>query len=153
MSSSRVPPRHGRDVENVDDYITNLFQPIFINDSLTRLTSASTLAQKIKGGGRGVHDQAPSQPGFTPITNMTSPPPVMPGMMSPPPMLMPLFTPTGKNYKEKLLVSQGVGVYVGVFFSNQTCEKFPRAIIIPYNKEIIICKVAVWLLFVSSFVS
>lgn len=87
-----------RDVENVDDYITTLFQPIFVNDSLNRLTSASTLAQKIKGGGRGVHDQTSSQPGFTPIGNMTSPPPVMPTMISPPPMMMPLFTPTGKNF-------------------------------------------------------
>lgn len=82
-------------MENVDDYITNLFQPIFVNDSLNRLVNASTLAQKIKGGGQGVQDKSNSQPGFTPITNMTSPPTIMPGMMSPPPMMMPLFPPTG----------------------------------------------------------
>ncbi|KAL0278610.1 UNVERIFIED_CONTAM: hypothetical protein PYX00_000382 [Menopon gallinae] len=86
-----------REAENVEDYITNLFQPIFVNDSLNRLTSARTLAQTIKGGGRGVQNQSSGQPGFTPITNMTSPATVMPGMMSPTPMMMPLFTPTGLN--------------------------------------------------------
>lgn len=38
-------------MENVDDYITDLFKPIFVNASLQRLTTAVTLAGAIKGGG------------------------------------------------------------------------------------------------------
>ena len=38
-------------MENVDDYITDLFKPIFVNASLRRLTKATTLAGAIKGGG------------------------------------------------------------------------------------------------------
>ena len=38
-------------MENVDDYITDLFKPIFVNASLQRLTKAATLAGAIKGGG------------------------------------------------------------------------------------------------------
>jgi hypothetical protein len=38
-------------VESVDDYITDLFKPIFVNASLERLTKAATLAGAIKGGG------------------------------------------------------------------------------------------------------
>lgn len=37
--------------ENVDDYISDLFKPIFVNASLQRLTKAATLAGAIKGGG------------------------------------------------------------------------------------------------------
>ncbi|GAB0087709.1 unconventional myosin-XV [Sergentomyia squamirostris] len=36
---------------SVDDYITNLFQPIFINDSLRHLTEKAELVEAIKGGG------------------------------------------------------------------------------------------------------
>lgn len=36
---------------SVDDYITDLFQPIFINDSITHLTEKSELVDAIKGGG------------------------------------------------------------------------------------------------------
>lgn len=39
---------------NVDDYISDLFQPIFVNESLRRLTKADTLAVAIKGGGQGL---------------------------------------------------------------------------------------------------
>jgi hypothetical protein len=38
-------------MENVDDYITDLFKPIFVNASLQRLTKAVPLAGAIKGGG------------------------------------------------------------------------------------------------------
>ncbi|XP_021936980.1 unconventional myosin-XV-like isoform X3 [Zootermopsis nevadensis] len=88
---------HGRDqsMENVDDYITDLFKPIFVNASLQRLTTAVTLAGAIKGGGGMDSHQTPQSQttaafGFTPIANMTSPTPVMmSGMMSPPPMMVP----------------------------------------------------------------
>ncbi|KPI93117.1 Myosin-XV [Papilio xuthus] len=38
-------------VDSVDDYITNLFDPIFMNDSLKRLTDGEQLSGAIKGGG------------------------------------------------------------------------------------------------------
>lgn len=38
-------------VDSVDDYITNLFDPIFVNDSLKRLTDGEKLSGAIKGGG------------------------------------------------------------------------------------------------------
>jgi hypothetical protein len=38
-------------VENVDDYITDLFKQIYVNASLQCLTKATTLAGAIKGGG------------------------------------------------------------------------------------------------------
>ncbi|XP_063618998.1 unconventional myosin-XV [Cydia splendana] len=38
-------------VDSVDDYITNLFDPIFMNDSLKRLTDGEGLSGAIKGGG------------------------------------------------------------------------------------------------------
>lgn len=37
--------------DSVDDYITNLFDPIFMNDSLKRLTDGEGLSGAIKGGG------------------------------------------------------------------------------------------------------
>ncbi|GLH06473.1 Unconventional myosin IC [Gryllus bimaculatus] len=109
-SSIRHPKcRSPCNVENVDDYITDLFKPIFVNDSLRRLTKAETLADSIKGGGRGVggmetqqssaQNQSTAAFGFTPITSMTSPTPLMmSGMMSPPPMMMPtipMYNPAG----------------------------------------------------------
>lgn len=38
-------------VDSVDDYISNLFDPIFMNDSLKRLTDGEGLSGAIKGGG------------------------------------------------------------------------------------------------------
>ncbi|KAG4077223.1 hypothetical protein HA402_005278 [Bradysia odoriphaga] len=40
---------------SLDEYITDLFQPIFVNDSLRRLTDKSELAESIKGGGTAHH--------------------------------------------------------------------------------------------------
>lgn len=51
--ASRGAHGHGA-VQNVDDYISDLFQPIFVNESLRRLTRADTLANAIKGGGQGL---------------------------------------------------------------------------------------------------
>ncbi|XP_069684996.1 unconventional myosin-XV isoform X5 [Periplaneta americana] len=103
-STLRWPSGRDESAENVDDYITDLFKPIFVNASLQRLTKAATLAGAIKGGGGMESHQTPQSQtttafGFTPIANMTSPTPVMmSGMMSPPPMMMPtipLYTPAG----------------------------------------------------------
>lgn len=38
-------------VDSVDDYITDLFDPIFVNDSLKKLTDGEGLSGAIKGGG------------------------------------------------------------------------------------------------------
>lgn len=43
--------RKDSNVDSVDDYITNLFDPIFMNDSLKRLTDGEELSGAIKGGG------------------------------------------------------------------------------------------------------
>ncbi|CAH2231979.1 jg4040 [Pararge aegeria aegeria] len=43
--------RKESNVDSVDDYITNLFDPIFMNDSLKRLTDGEGLSGAIKGGG------------------------------------------------------------------------------------------------------
>ncbi|KAJ1528093.1 hypothetical protein ONE63_008009 [Megalurothrips usitatus] len=106
----------GQAVQNVDDYISDLFQPIFVNESLRRLTRADTLANAIKGGGQGLggietrqtstQAQSSGPFGFTPIGNVASPSPMMPGLMtgmiSPPPLMLPgvpgmpgMFSPQG----------------------------------------------------------
>ncbi|KAJ2939726.1 hypothetical protein O0L34_g17919 [Tuta absoluta] len=43
--------RKESNVDSVDDYITNLFDPIFMNDSLKRLTDGESISGAIKGGG------------------------------------------------------------------------------------------------------
>ncbi|CAF4869828.1 unnamed protein product [Pieris macdunnoughi] len=45
------PSRKESNVDSVDDYITNLFDPIFLNDSLKRLNDGESLSGAIKGGG------------------------------------------------------------------------------------------------------
>ncbi|KPJ12680.1 Myosin-XV [Papilio machaon] len=47
----RKSSRKESSVDSVDDYITNLFDPIFMNDSLKRLTDGEGLSGAIKGGG------------------------------------------------------------------------------------------------------
>ncbi|XP_046399408.1 unconventional myosin-XV isoform X2 [Ischnura elegans] len=105
-------------VGNVDEYITDLFRPIFVNDSLRKLTKASTLADAIKGGGDGVGgmetqtSQSQTAFGFTPIAGMTSPTPMMSslmsGMMSPPPVMMPtipVYTPAASAASSSALTT------------------------------------------------
>lgn len=50
-SKSTTNSRKESNVDSVDDYITNLFDPIFMNDSLKRLTDGERLSGAIKGGG------------------------------------------------------------------------------------------------------
>lgn len=78
---------------NVDDYISDLFRPIFINDSLKMLTEKHTLVESIKGGG------TTHQPGTSSSNFSFSPMPG--GIVSPQPMMMSLtnspqegFTPS-----------------------------------------------------------
>ncbi|KAJ8956705.1 hypothetical protein NQ318_014060 [Aromia moschata] len=69
---------------NVDDYISDLFRPIFINDSLKTLTEKHNLVDTIKGGAPMVSPAplmmpilSPTQDGFMPVFNM---PPIGVGM-------------------------------------------------------------------------
>lgn len=54
-----------RDDKSLDEYITDLFQPIFVNESLKRLTENSELVDAIKGGGTAHHSAATSTNGFS----------------------------------------------------------------------------------------
>lgn len=65
---------------NVDDYISDLFRPIFINDSIKNLTEKHNLVESIKGGGTTHHQQAggSSSYNFSSIPSpVGSPQPVM----------------------------------------------------------------------------
>lgn len=65
--------------KSVDEYITDLFQPIFVNDSLKRLTEKSELADSIKGGGTA-HQGTTN--GFSSPAVMSPISPMSPMMMS-----------------------------------------------------------------------
>ncbi|XP_076273553.1 unconventional myosin 10A isoform X2 [Rhynchophorus ferrugineus] len=68
---------------NVDDYISDLFRPIFINDSLKTLTEKHNLVDTIKGGGSTQSGASSSNYNFPSI-----PAPIM----SPAPLMMPLIS-------------------------------------------------------------
>lgn len=67
----------------LDEYITDLFQPIFVNDSIRRLTEKTELVNAIKGGGTA-HSTGASSSNF-----VLSPPPMM--MMGGAEPFMPLY--------------------------------------------------------------
>lgn len=81
---------------NVDDYISDLFRPIFINDSLKNLAEKHNLVDSIKGGGTTHHQQngaSTSNYNFSSITTpIVSPQPLMVPMLgSPQEGFMPVF--------------------------------------------------------------
>lgn len=76
---------------NVDDYISDLFKPIFINDSLKNLTKKHNLVDSIKGGGT-THQQNAS--GSSNYNLATIPAP----LLSPAPLMMPLLSPTQEGF-------------------------------------------------------
>ena len=84
---------------DVDDYISDLFRPIFINDSLKALTEKHNLVDSIKGGGTthqpgGSGTSAYNFPTMgTPLVN--SPPLMMPMLSSPQESFMPMFNMNG----------------------------------------------------------
>lgn len=67
----------------LDEYITDLFQPIFVNDSIRRLTEKTELVNAIKGGGTA-HQTGAGSSNF-----VLSPPPMM--MMGGAEPFMPLY--------------------------------------------------------------
>lgn len=75
---------------SVDDYITDLFQPIFVNDSLKRLTEKDNLVGAIKGGGttHQTNSAGPSSFSFSPMAG---------GILSPQPMMMPMMPTSTPN--------------------------------------------------------
>lgn len=75
---------------NVDDYISDLFRPIFINDSLKALTEQHNLVDIIKGGGT-THQQNSPGPSYN---FPTIPAPIV----GSPPVLMPLLSPSQEGF-------------------------------------------------------
>ncbi|KAK4873712.1 hypothetical protein RN001_013072 [Aquatica leii] len=78
--SLEVTSRQGEG--NVDDYISDLFRPIFINDSIKNLAEKHNLVESIKGGGT-THQQS-STPGYN-FSNVPTP------LVSPQPLIMPVL--------------------------------------------------------------
>ncbi|KAJ3645965.1 hypothetical protein Zmor_023581 [Zophobas morio] len=75
---------------NVDDYISDLFRPIFINDSLKALTEKHNLVDSIKGGGT-THQQNGAGPSYTF-------PPIPAPLVGSPPVIMPLLSPSQEGF-------------------------------------------------------
>lgn len=75
--------------ENVDDYISDLFKPIFINDSVKNLTEKMNLIDSIKGGGATQGDAGTSSYSLptipAPLVNSTN-------------LMMPLLSPTQEGF-------------------------------------------------------
>lgn len=89
-TSQQNTARTAADKGNVDDYISDLFRPIFINDSLKNLTEKHNLVDSIKGGGT-THQQNGAGPSYT---FPTIPAPIV----GSPPVLMPLLSPTQEGF-------------------------------------------------------
>ncbi|XP_057659116.1 myosin-VIIa [Diorhabda carinulata] len=70
--------------DNVDDYISDLFKPIFINDSVKNLTEKN-LIDSIKGGGTTQGDASTSSYALPPISSP---------MVNSSQLMMPLLSPT-----------------------------------------------------------
>ncbi|XP_048519861.1 unconventional myosin-XV [Dendroctonus ponderosae] len=84
---------------NVDDYISDLFRPIFINDSIKTLTEKEHLVGSIKGGG--------STPGGASSSSFNYPS-IPAAMVSPAPLMMPLLSPTQDGFVPVFNVPQGL---------------------------------------------
>lgn len=84
---------------SVDDYISDLFKPIFINDSLKNLTEKHNLVESIKGGGATHTPNAAGTSSYN-FSTMTAPivspqPLMVPMLGSPQEGLMPFFNVSG----------------------------------------------------------
>ncbi|KAF5306868.1 hypothetical protein FQA39_LY00098 [Lamprigera yunnana] len=74
---------------NVDDYISDLFRPIFINDSIKNLTEKHNLVESIKGGGTAHQQSSTSSYNF---------PTIQTPLVSPQPLLMPVLGSTQEGF-------------------------------------------------------
>lgn len=79
------PIRQSNNGANVYDYISDLFKPIFINDSLRNLTEKHNLVESIKGGGT---THQPSGPGSSNFNYPSIPAP----LVNSPPLMMPMLS-------------------------------------------------------------
>ncbi|XP_014248612.2 unconventional myosin-XV isoform X2 [Cimex lectularius] len=100
---SLAPSTRGGTIRSQDDYLNDIYDPLFKEAHL----DSSKLAQSIKGGGKGVGgvgtqqntnpNQHPTSNGYNLSPIVGSPPPVIPGMaplmMSP----LPVFNPTANG--------------------------------------------------------
>lgn len=59
-----------QEVASINEYITDLFQPIFVNDSLKKLTTNAELVESIKGGGSNVVAGPSSREYMTPVMSV-----------------------------------------------------------------------------------
>uniref|UniRef100_A0AAR5QE88 MyTH4 domain-containing protein n=1 Tax=Dendroctonus ponderosae TaxID=77166 RepID=A0AAR5QE88_DENPD len=84
---------------NVDDYISDLFRPIFINDSIKTLTEKEHLVGSIKGGGSTPSGASSSSFNY---------PSIPAAMVSPAPLMMPLLSPTQDGFVPVFNVPQGL---------------------------------------------
>lgn len=84
---------------NVDDYISDLFRPIFINDSIKTLTEKDHLVDSIKGGGSTQSGASSSSFNY---------PSIPAPLVSPAPMMMPLLSPTQEGFVPVFNVPQVV---------------------------------------------
>ncbi|KAL1494091.1 hypothetical protein ABEB36_009744 [Hypothenemus hampei] len=85
---------------NVDDYISDLFRPIFINDSLKTLTEKHHLVDSIKGGG--------STPGGASSSSFNYPTNIPAPLVSPAPLMMPLLSPSQEGFVQIFPQVQGL---------------------------------------------
>lgn len=76
---------------NVDDYISDLFRPIFINDSLKTLTEKQTLIESIKGGGTAHQQNGASTSSYN-YSSISAP------LVSPPTIMMPILGASQEGY-------------------------------------------------------
>lgn len=86
---------------NVDDYISDLFKPIFINDSLKALTEKENLVDSIKGGGTTHQQNGASTSGY-------GYPAIQSPLVSPQPLMLPLIG--GQEGFMPMYNMQGVGI-------------------------------------------
>ncbi|VEN63077.1 unnamed protein product [Callosobruchus maculatus] len=85
---------------NVDDYISDLFRPIFMNDSLKKLSEKDNLVDSIKGGGTTQNGAGTSSYNFPSI-----PAPIV----SPASLMMPILSPTQEGFMP-VFNMPGVGI-------------------------------------------
>lgn len=102
INAQTTPKQSSNNSANVDDYISDLFKPIFINDSLRNLTEKHNLVESIKGGGT---THQPSGPGSSSFNFPAIPAP----LVSSPPLMMPLLG-SGQESLLSIYNMQGLGL-------------------------------------------
>lgn len=117
---------------SVDDYITNLFQPIFINDSVRHLAENKELVDAIKGGGTAHTAKAATSPNpyGSPLARSISP--SQAGMISPDNIMSMIPIPVGADpslYQHQVqraflqsAMAQNIQIQQQLFAQNQALQ-------------------------------